>query len=164
MVLLCLFLPVLRFLALHIDHTVGQHILAHINGKIICGICLYNTLYPVCLHKRDTDFPACDPGRTCGKIYFLCPDLSLGKLCLKIFSESFCITDLSILHSPLGCRYTETIINPSLFSTYFNFRNSDLRCLCLYTQNSCHLYFPPYEPLPSADNRPFSITKINFNR
>ena len=141
MVLLCLFLPVLRFLALHIDYTVGQHILAHINGKIICGICLYNTLYSVCLHKRDTDFPARNSGRTCGKIYFLCPDLSLGKLCLKILSESFRITDLSILHSSLGCRYAETIINPSLFSTYFNFCNSDLRCLCLYTQNFRHLYF-----------------------
>ena len=164
MVLLCLFLPVLKSLALHSDHTVGQHILAHINGKIICGICLYNALYPVCLHKRDTDFPARNPGRTCGKIYFLCLNLSLGKLCLKILSESFRITDLSILHSPLRCRYTETLINPSLFSTYFNFRNSDLRCLCLYTQNFRHLYFPPYEPLPSADNRPFSITKINFNR
>ena len=164
MVLLCLFLPILRFLTFHIDHTVGQHILAHINGKIICGICLYDALYSVCLHKRDTDFPARNPGRTCGKIYFLCLNLSLGKLCLKILSESFRVTDLSILHSPLGCRYTETIINPSLFSTYFNFRNPDLRCLCLYTQNFRHLYFPPYEPLPSADNRPFSITKINFNR
>ena len=141
MVLLCLFLPVFRFLALHIDHTVGQHILAHINGKINCGICLYNTLYPVCLHKRDTYFPACDPGRTCGKIYFLCLNLSLGKLCLKILSESFCITDLSILHSSLRCRYTETIMDFTLFATYFNFRNSDLRCLCLYTQNSRHLYF-----------------------
>ena len=159
MVLLCLFLPVLRFLALHIDHTVGQHILAHINGKIICGICLYNTLYSVCLHKRDTDFPACNPGRTCGKIYFLCPDLSLGKLCLKILSESFRITDLSILHSSLGCRYAETIMDFTLFTTYFNFRNSDLRCLCLYTQNSRHLYFLRISRCPLQTTALFQLQK-----
>ena len=132
MILLRLLFLIFSLLRLHIDYTVRKNILTDINRKIIRSIRLNNTLNPVRLDKRNTDLPARDPRRPRCKINLLRPDLPLRKFLLQNLSQTLRITDLSILHSPLRCRNTKTIINLSLFTTYLDFRNSDLRCLDFY--------------------------------
>ena len=123
------------------QNYIGHNIFGHINRKIIRCICFNNTLDPAFLYQRNLYLPASNPGRTGNKPSLLCTDSPLIQLLPQKLPQTFGISDLSILHRPLGNRYAKTLKHPSLTSGNLHLSHSDLCTLSLNTQKTCHPKF-----------------------